>query len=221
MAAFLERESNLRKKGKYPYNADYIDFLKQLNNKLSGLEKKLLLQDVDENYPNIWIIGLPRSGTTLLSQLIFNCFDIACTNNLVARFWKTPLCGCLLSKIILGDKKSESYESIYGKANDICSPHEFSYFWRSILKIKEISLYNPCIADKGIDWNLLRSKILNMNRIFEKGVVFKTLEFAGYHIKRFHNLFKKSVFIYITRDSRDVALSLAKARLDYYNDLEM
>lgn len=220
MKNIVEPEEVLkRKNGKYEYNLDELGFLQEFNNRLVELDNKLTLK-YDEEYINIWILGLPRSGTTLLSQLLYNCTNLYCTNNLMAKFWNAPIVGSYLSRILIGEK-SNSYESDFGKTSKIDSPHEFSWFWHSLLEVKNIKEYQPQNADKIIDWQKLRMKILAMNEVFKGGIVFKPLEFVGYHIKRFQNLFNKSIILYIDRSSIDIALSLALTRLKYYNDLDI
>ncbi len=196
-------------------------FLKEFNKNLLNIEQKLKIDDIDENYPNIFLLGLPRSGTTLLSQILFNNLDISCTNNLIAKFWKAPLTGCYLSKLTIGKTKSSSYHSDYGQTKDIYSPHEFSWFWHELLKIKDITVYNPSQADEIIDWNNVRKILLNFNRIYENVFIHKVLELGIYHIKRFNNLFKKSIFIFIERNPKDIAISLANSRIAKYNDLDI
>ena len=195
------------------------NFLTSLNKYLGETESSLM-QDVKEEIPNIFLLGLPRSGTTLLAQILFNNLDIACTNSFVARFFESPLTGCMLSKIILGDRKSNVYKSSYGKPVDMHAPHEFSWFWQNLLNYKDITVYKPEEARKSIDWLLVKSKLLDMNRVFEAPLIHKPLELMAFHMEQFNDLFDKALFIYIERDSIDITYSLTKARLSYYNDLD-
>jgi hypothetical protein len=209
-----------RKDSKFAYDVTEHNFIGLLNENLLNIESQLLI-DTEEIFPTIFLLGLPRSGTTLLSQLIFNNLEVGCTNNLIAKFWKTPLTGCYLSKITLGSRKSDSYESTYGKTKDVYSPHEFSWFWHNLLNIKNVKEYDPEVASKEIDWSNVRSVLLNINRLLECVVLHKPLELLGYHLKKINELLKKALFIYIERDMEDIAFSLAKARLEYYNDLNV
>ncbi len=197
-------------------------FFEKLKLDISELEKELCISSIREVYPNLFILGLPRSGTTFLNQLLFNCLDIACTNNLMARFPETPLVGGYLSKIVLGYYKPKRFDSIYGKTIDIASPHEFLYFWDQLIGMdsKKIETYNLDEAKKRINWKQVKLKLLNLNNLFEKPMVYKPLELIGFHLREFCELFKKGLFIYIERDPLDVALSLANGRLDYYGDLD-
>ena len=93
----------------------FTTFLEKLNEDISELEKELCISSLRETYPNLFILGLPRSGTTFLNQLLFSCLDIVCTNNFMARFPNAPLVGGYLSKIVLGYYKPKRFNSIYGK----------------------------------------------------------------------------------------------------------
>jgi hypothetical protein len=214
-----ESERLLREKGKFPYNIADQDFLLDLNKSLVTLEMQLLDTKFISEHPNIFILGLPRSGTTLLSQILFNHLSIDCVNNLMARFWDAPLCGAFLSKILLNDTKSNSYVSRYATTHQITDPHEFGYFWRKHFLCHDITSSYPPERVDNINWSNIRAIIYNMNRILGKGLVLKNLEIAGYYLERFLSTFPRSIYIYIERNPLDTASSIAKARQEFYNDL--
>jgi len=188
------------------------DFLNRLNNELGRLEKELE-DETEEKYLNIFVLGLPRSGTTLLSQVIFNNLDVKCTNNLMARFWKAPLVGAYLSKLVVGNEKSTTYQSTLGTTGSVSEPHEFSWFWHDLLAVDDITRNDPNEAAAKINWHRVRSILINLNAIFESAMVYKPLELVGCHLEQFNQLFKKALFIHIDREPLDVAYSLAQARL--------
>jgi len=213
-------EIKRRTEGKIPYDTETLDFTTKLNDALLKLEEELLHKNLSEEYPNIFIIGQSRSGTTLLSQVLFNNLDLSCTDNLFAKFWKTPLCGAYLSKLALENRKSPSYESVYGRTGDVYSPNGFGWFWRNVLNIKSNDPNNPTSSSAGIDWKHLRSVIVNINHILGKGVIYKPAESLAILLKKFDALFSKAIYIYIERDLLDLAISLANARIDYYSSVE-
>jgi hypothetical protein len=196
------------------------EFIRMLNNDLGTLER-ILETEEDERFLNIFILGLPRSGTTLLTQVIFNNLDVMCTNNVIAKFWKTPLVGAYLSKITLGSQKSDSYCSVYAKTKYPWDPHEFSWFWNDLMNIKDITKYNITEEANRIDWERVRTKLVNLNKVLEAPMVHKPLELIGYHLEKFASLFEKALFIYIDRDALDVAYSLTEARLYRYSDISV
>jgi hypothetical protein len=208
-----------RKGGKFPYDISTLDFTGKMNDALASLEAELMNKSPEEVYPNIFIIGLSRSGTTLLSQTLFNCLDIACTNNLMAKFWKTPLVGAHLSKMVLNNEKSRSYESNYGRTKDAYAPHEAGWFWSRLFNVDPLKPTNPGNSGE-IDWQYLRSVFININHILTKPVVYKPAESIVTYLEEFDKCFTKPIYIYIERDVTDVAISHANARIDYYGSLD-
>jgi hypothetical protein len=187
------------------------NFFNELNEDLVSLEKKMYV-DFEENYPNIFIIGLPRTGSTLLYQILFNNLDISCTNNFMAKFWNVPLVASKLSKNFFS-RKPKFFDSQFGQTDDIRSPHEFSWYWQSRLHMSNIEFYDPEKVRDKIDWVKLKNELLGMNDIFQKPLVHKPMELLAYFFEDFYKLFNKGIFIYIKRDLESVALSLINARL--------
>ena len=187
------------------------DFHKKFTGSLSSLESELETE-TRERQVNVFVMGLPRSGTTLLTQLLYKNTNLLCTNNLIARFWKTPLVGAQLSRHTVSENPSDHYQSHYGRTSEIDHPHEFSWFWHDLLGVKEVGQYEPEEASSSIDWGKVRSKIINLNAILGGGLVFKPMELICFHLPRFAELFQRALFVYVGRDKMDVALSIFKAR---------
>ena len=110
---------------------------------LKDLELDRVLEDVNStllasydfcdnnvlNSPVTFIVGVQRSGSTFLNQLLINNFHFTYPNNLVARFWDTPFVGVALSKS-LKLSGEVPFVSDLGYTEGINSPHEFGYFWK-------------------------------------------------------------------------------------------
>ena len=71
-----------------------------LNENLQKVQQQLY-NTITEDQTSIHIIGAPRSGTTLLSQLLLSYTQVGYINNLIAAFWNAPLYGIHLSKKLL------------------------------------------------------------------------------------------------------------------------
>lgn len=196
------------------------NFLAELNQELHAWEVSTY-QDFPENYPSIFVFGVPRSGTTLLGQLVAYCFDVGYINNLSARFWLAPVSGIRLSKILLGDEKIARFESHYATTKGLSAIHEFGYFWRYWLKKESLADFvHAREYEHTLDWPLLKRTLLNIQHEFGKAVAFKNL-FGAYHIERFLQLLDKSLFVYIERDPVDNAISILKAREKFYRDTRL
>ena len=89
-----------------------------LNENLQQAQKQLY-NTITEDQTSIHIIGAPRSGTTLLSQLLLSFTQVGYINNLIAAFWNAPLYGIYLSKKLLPKAYISSFTSDYGATNNI------------------------------------------------------------------------------------------------------
>ena len=212
---FKYRENAYRKE-KYAKPDDVEKFLDLMNETLREIEPKLRTVQ-KKPLPLLFVMGVMRSGTTLLTQILSSCLNIAIINNLVARFWLAPVTGIRLSKALFGDKRKISFDSDFGKTADLSEPHEFSYFWHHWLKMEEIPPYYPDSVQDKIDWDGLKLTLRNMAAEFDRPLLMKASD-VGYHIEKFQKVFPEAIFILIRRDLADIALSLQKGRVQYYGD---
>lgn len=222
----MQQKENLRELSKLrtgAYRKDPIeeDFLEKLNENLNQLEAGYLKDDVTEDFPTVFVIGLPRSATTLTTQFIAQGLNFSYINNLIARFWLAPLTGIRLSRILLGERSSTDFQSNYASTAALSDIHEFGYFWRHWLKKENMSdVVRAAEMEGEIEWEVLRKYLLNMQSLFKAPMVFKNI-FGSYHMSRFSNLLEKLVFVYIRRDLVDSAISIREARLKYYGNVDL
>ncbi len=211
---------DLNKKRKKEYYKDHQeeDFLTAMNRLLQEREVANY-GDYEIEYPFIFVFGLPRSGTTLLGQLIAYSFDIGYIDNLAARFWLAPVHGIHLSKSVLGNEKKVAFESDYARTSNVADLHEFGYFWRHWLKKETADDHIHCQEREGeIDWEGLKTTLSNIQREFDKALIFKNM-FGAYHLKTLSRVLEKALWVYIKRDPLDVAISILEARKKHYDDL--
>ena len=189
----------------------------QMNVSLNESHENLLFKRKNlQNYPSIFLFGLPRSGTTLLMQLFTLRFNVGYINNLIARFWRAPLYGIALSRELLHDSKHFSFESNYGKTSELSAPHEFSYFWHYWFNIDTLNGIDIDKIKQNTDWKRLTLLIQNMAHYFNSPIAFKGI-WPAYAMTELQTAFPHAFFVYIKRDPEDVALSLYHARIAYYN----
>ncbi len=210
------QDLNLRRRREHLKSPADENFLLDLNLYLREREIQLY-GDYPESYPILFVLGVPRSGTTLLAQLIAHSFDIGYINNFIARFWLAPVTGIRLSKILFTEKHTD-YQSRYATTGHITDLHAFGYFWRHWFRAETLTDFARAQERAAeIDWPGLRRTLLNIQHEFDRPLVFKNL-FGGYYIERLLRLLGKAVFVYIERDPVDSAISILKARREYYDD---
>lgn len=195
--------------GHYKKDESYEQMLLALNQSLASSHDQNLLE-LPEDYSTIHILGAPRSGTTLLSQLISANLDVGYINNFIASFWRAPCYGIQLSEKLLAGARPASYRSDLGRTTSIQEPHEFGYFWRYFLGYPEMA-EQPAGFEQLIDWVRLRKVLINMTHAFDKPLVFKSFLLI-WHLKRMQQVLPKSIFLWIRRDAIDNGLSILKAR---------
>ena len=206
------------RQGQFVKQSSDEQFMQKLNKTLFSSEMEYY-QDYSIEYPIIFVFGPPRSGTTLISQLIAHSFNIGYINNFVARFYLTPMHGLRLSKMIYGNKKRTNFQSNYAQTKEPTDIHEFGYFWRYWLKKEKIDgITNAENIEDSIDWSTLSKVMANIQNHFGSGLIFKNI-FGSYHLSRMTKELKKVIYVYITRNLADAAISILGARRKYNKDL--
>lgn len=165
-----------------------------------------------EDLPFIFIVGPPRSGTTLAMQLLVHCLDIGYVNNIMARFWGAPVHGARLSKLMVAGQTDVSFDSRFGVTPNLTDPHEFGYFWSQWLGSRD-----TIKSTDQVDWTGLSRELRLLTGEFGRPVAFKNL-LVGCHVEGLAEALNRTVFVRISRDHLDNAISIARAREEYYGD---
>lgn len=202
---------------RFEKDRSYEEFIEQFNDHLASFEQEYY-QDLEETLPSVHVIGVPRSGTTLLTQLIYSHLDVGYINNLIARFWKAPVSAIRLSRKILGNGYSSSLSSDYGKTDSIYEPNEFNYLWYNLLEYDDHHQKTEEQA-KEIDWQWCSRVIKNMLAAYGKPIAFKSF-MLGWHAELMQNALSNTCFVWIKRDPLDTALSLLDLRRDLFGTID-
>jgi len=193
------------------------DFLEQLNQYLISFDL-YRQRGYDIVQPFVFVVGAPRSGTTLLTQVIAHCFDAGYICNLTARFWRAPVTGIRLAKAILGDAGaiSPGWNSIIGRT-DVAGPrgiHEYGYFWRALFGLKAIDdLADLERQAKRIDWQGVDDALASIqHELGDKPVVMKGIYPAYFPTWMRDLLGDNLIWLNIERDPLDTCISILEAR---------
>lgn len=189
----------------------------EINETLKAKERHLCERlKSPQDHKIYFIIGVPRSGTTMLSQLLVNHFDLGAFYNKVAKYYSVPLVGFdkLLNSQNNNDKSKELNSSLGHTIGDF-SPHEFGYFWQYWLNHQGSDELDKKELEK-IDWENLRSKIYAITNLLNKSLMVKSLVYNDFIIKKLAQVFPTSYFIYIKRDFKFVCQSIIESRIKQY-----
>lgn len=103
--------------------------LAQINALLSPIESQLRAKASKPQFPICFVVGPPRSGSTLASQLLAVTGVFQASNNFIARFWQAPALATLMARVLPLPPLDRSFMSERGRTSGLSAPHEFGYFW--------------------------------------------------------------------------------------------
>ncbi|MBW2004571.1 MAG: sulfotransferase [Deltaproteobacteria bacterium] len=151
------------------------DIVQLINEGLQSIQQMFEKNKTESNHQILLILGAPRSGTTLLSQMLASRLDVGYPSNLMARFYEAPAVGAFLQETLIKNRfhNYKKYQSIHGTTQRIEEPHEFGYFWSRHLAASEDVHEPDDNRIKEIDIRDLNTELQSVVSIFKKPVVFK------------------------------------------------
>ena len=161
-------------------------------------------------YPPIFILGAPRSGSTLLIQSMIHYFDIAYMTNFTRNFFKVPLTGLWLQKHLFIKKPPMTFNSRFGETNGIWGPNEAADFWYQWFPSGKNIYVNEGEISKDILHDI-RKKIIGLIRMSKKPFLFKNLH-NSMRILPLRKALPESLFIVCYRNPVDIAQSILQCR---------
>jgi hypothetical protein len=173
----------------------------------------------DRRLPLIYVVGIPRSGTTILAQLLCRHLPLGYIDNLSARFWRRPSVGIALSKSILGPWGSReiALESRHGVTSGAQGPHEFGYFWRFWLRLDAATTHHLSneqqqrLDHAGLT-RALEAEILQS----VGGPTLLRNPICGFHGNLLTELHPNSLFVWIRRSPLETARSILRCRMERF-----
>ena len=183
------------------------------NRVLSLLERGLVRQHRTPGAPIVFIVGVPRTGTTLLHQLMVRHMDVSYISNAVARYWLAPLWAMKHART----KDEIELRSDLGRTEGDAAPHEFGWFW--LYHAPTDGSHHRTDAElEALDWGYIRGELEAIASWSQRPLVLKNLETVDYHIARFARELTGSKFILMERDPSFTAQSLIESRRKRYGD---
>lgn len=161
------------------------------------------------SHPPIFILGAPRSGSTLLSQILIQSLDVGYFSNLHAQFYGAP---SLIewASTFLNHAPHLAFESTHGRTKGWFAPAENGEFWYRFFR------RNPAYVPHGeIDpkqAQAFRRSLYRFVRRCARPVVLKNLYVAlRLEVLRVH--LPEARYIVLHRNTLDNAQSILNARL--------
>ena len=161
-------------------------------------------ENLSFNYSPIFIIGAPRSGTTILYQTITNYLDLLYTDNLTFLTRENPYLGINLSQMIFKDKPHNKFISYYGNTlnQGLHAPNQTPVF---LLNHRNIFSSNKIILEKKHEEISIFLKAITNK--YQKPFIAKGAEIIN-NLDAFKKLLPDAKYIIIKRDPFFIAQSL-------------
>ncbi|WP_417326347.1 sulfotransferase [Halarcobacter sp.] len=167
----------------------------------------------------VFIIGAPRTGSTILYQTLTNQLDVLYIDNLVCKFYRNSFFGFWLSNKLFEKKAHNCFKSNHGDTSEcgLHAPSECGGFWYRWLPTDRHFIDYDDITDKMIEQ--IRQEITTIINYFDKPLIFNNNN-AGLRIRLLQKCFPNAKYIVADREPLFVAQSLLKARKIFYHSYD-
>ncbi len=161
----------------------------------------------DGSMKSIWIVGAPRSGTTLTYQTLCTAFKGYYLTNRVAERYRIALLSRNFERFFYTkNPKPRSFDSNFGETSFQNDPHEGGAFFYQFFPMED-----PYIEKlNGQAANLLKRTVSSISKPHDLFISKNTVH--SLRIRALSEIFKNGVFLWVTRDNVDTAYSIIKAR---------
>jgi len=166
-----------------------------------------------ENSPPVFLIGPPRSGTTILYQLLCRHFNFGYINNFVSNWHRVPLTATKFYKLFFPKNNIIDLESHYGRSNFLSGPNEFGEFWYNWFNRKH---YDKTALNSS-EIIEIRRTVAGLTNLHQNSMIFKNVV-NSVRIIKLKSIFKNCIFIVMNRDYLDIAQSILNSREKIYGD---
>ena len=165
-------------------------------------------------HPPIFLLGAPRSGSTLLFQVITDAFDVAYLSNRHCNFFGSP---ALAERIFspLENKTPSDYDSYHGQTKGLSAPSECGAWWYRFFR-RNPAYVTLADVDEQSMRNFRRS-LLALSESTNKPLVFKNL-YASLRLEAIAKYVPEALFVVIQRNELDNAHSILESRMKAQND---
>jgi hypothetical protein len=164
----------------------------------------------------IFIIGAPRTGSTLLAQLLIDAFDLGTFTNRHSQVFGAPVFVERMFRPLKNRKKSDYY-SEYGATTPPYGTSEGSAFWYRFFRSNPH--YVTLDDVRTAKMKNFSSTVRSLSKLQKRPILFKNL-YASLRLQPILKYLPESLFIVIQRDEVECALSILNARMDSHGSYE-
>ena len=167
---------------------------------------------IETEFHPVFIVGAPRTGSTILYQLMTNQFYVTYIDNLMCNFYRSIILGNQISKFIFKNNPHNVSKSNFGNTNKfgLHAPSECGQFWyRWLPKDRHFIDYDDFI-DTVVEE--IRREIYSVINKDKQPFIFKNLN-AGQRLRLISKVAPEAKIIFIRRNILETAFSIYQGRL--------
>jgi len=179
---------------------------------LSPFERRSLRRAALEHLsPPLFVVGAPRTGTTLFYQLCVQRFRLAYFPNLSNALFEVPVTAARLARRLYRPHRSD-FSSRFGKVRGGMAPHEAGNVWNR---------WFSATADRGhytaegvlgvVSRDEIRRTVAALEAAFGAPFLNKNV-LNSIRIRALNEIFPEARFIHVHRDPLDAASSILQVR---------
>lgn len=174
---------------------------------LSPMERRLLAQHGTARWPHVFIVGAPRSGTSLFYELLVTRYRFSFFSNLAHRFYKTPVAATRLGHSLI-DRRTGVFQSSYGHISGWSAPNEGGWIWQRWL---EDGPWTDESALAALPADEIRATLAAMSQVLDAPFVNKNVMHAN-RLRLLQALFPDCLILEVRRDPAETVRSIVRAR---------
>jgi len=174
----------------------------------SRFQRRALARHTGAVRPQLFILGLPRTGTTLVYQYIVHRCEVAYFTNRVGKRYYDP-CRATWRDLSTQPPYRSDFQSRYGRSEGVMAPREAGNFW---LRFFDIDAYERFADVAPGDVETLRRTVRCVQALFGGAPYVNKNVKHLLRIDALARIFPDGHFLVIDRDLSDVGLSILRAR---------
>jgi hypothetical protein len=161
------------------------------------------------DYAPVFIVGPPRTGSTLLYQLLVRRYHFCYFSNLVNRFAGTPLAFAKLSRFLGGFDAGANFKSRYGDTAGWYAPNQGRDCWVTWLP-ESPSVLQPDAVSSDVKQQI-RATVCAMQRISGRPFINKWPP-NSVRVRLLAEIFPQALFVRISRAVTPTVRSILRGR---------
>jgi len=163
-------------------------------------------------YPPLFILGPPRSGTTLLYQLMIHRFELSYFTNIADLLNKIPVMATRWGRRLSKPYES-SFESNYGRVAGPLAPSEAGGIWNRWFPYEDRDGFNYVDENylSAAEQHLIRETVACIEKIMHAPFVNKNVKHSV-RIHALNQIFPHALFVFVERDPQETAVSILHGR---------